>query len=292
MLPTLHYLTFTDPSELARPRHMAYWEWGDPANPKVAVCAHGLSRNGRDFDSLARVLSAHYRVICPDMAGRGKSSWLSNKSDYTYTLYMADVLALFSQLALKDVTWIGTSMGGIIGMMLAAMHQKHIKAMVLNDVGSIVSAEGLRRILGYVGLGGLFNDREAAMAYLKSVLLPFAITREDQWEQMFDISFVALPGGRYAIAYDPEINQPFRDAVSKSGEIADVDLTPVWNEVKCPVLLLRGEHSDILPRPAAEAMAQRPEPVKFIEIKGVGHAPALLDESQIGIIVDWAKGGA
>jgi pimeloyl-ACP methyl ester carboxylesterase len=283
----LHYLTLTDPHEPARPRHLAYLEWGDPANPRVAVCAHGLSRNARDFDALAQALSTRFRVICPDMAGRGKSSWLVNKSDYTYSLYVSDSLTLLDTIKAGSVTWIGTSMGGIVGMMIAATHKPRISALVLNDVGAIVSAGGLKRILGYVGIGSIFENKEAAMSSLKSILAPFNITTEEQWQYMFNASFVSLAGERYAMAYDPGINQPFRDAVSKAEGISDVDLTSFWNEVTCPVLILRGERSDILSRQTAEFMLGRPQPVELMEIKDTGHAPPLLDPSQIRIILDW-----
>ncbi len=283
MTPELYYLTLSDPYEPARPRHLAYWQWGDPANPRTVVCVHGLSRNGRDFDYIAQALSKQFRVICPDMAGRGKSSWLVRKSDYTYPLYMSDSLALLDQLKLDHVTWIGTSMGGIIGMMIAASQKNRITALGLNDVGAVVSAEGLKRILGYVGLGGAFENAAEAMATLKSILAPFNITSEVHWQHMFNISFVPLPGGRYALAYDPGINQPFRDAVSSAQGITDVDLRPVWDQITCPVLLLRGERSDILLKETAEAMSKRLQPVKFVEIKDTGHAPALLDESPVRI---------
>lgn len=293
MLPALHYLTLTDPHEPARPRHLAYLEWGDANNPKVAVCSHGLSRNARDFDFLAQALLAKgFRVICPDMAGRGKSDWLSEKSDYTYSLYISDSLALLDTLKLSDVAWIGTSMGGIIGMMIAATQKQRISQLVLNDIGAVVSAAGLKRILGYVGVGSAFNTAEEAMAHLKSVMAPFHIMSEAHWQHMFAISYVPLPGGQYSPAYDPGINQPFRDAISKPEGIADVDLTAIWNEIACPALLLRGEKSDILPKSVAEAMCGGSKPVKLVEIKDTGHAPPLLEESQIRIIVDWLTVGA
>lgn len=288
-MPRLNYLTLTDPYETGRPRHLAFWEWGDVANPRVLVCSHGLSRNGRDFDAVAQALSSDFRVICPDMAGRGKSDWLTNKADYTYSLYMSDSLTLLDELKLEHVTWLGTSMGGIIGMMIAAAQKNRISALGLNDIGAVVSAQGLKRILGYVGLGGTFDNAEDALKALKSIMAPFNITSEAHWQHMFAISFNNLPGGRYALAYDPGINQPFRDAVSSPQGIADVDLTPFWAQVSCPVLLLRGEKSDILPKATAEAMCKRDQPVKFFEIKDTGHAPALLEESQVRIIVDWVR---
>jgi len=289
-MPDLHYLTLYDPHEQARPRHLGYLEWTAPAGARTVVCSHGLTRNARDFDFLAQALNqAGFRVICPDMAGRGKSDWLVSKSDYSYTLYMSDALAVLDQLALGRVSWVGTSMGGIIGMMIAAAQKQRVATLVLNDIGASVSAKGLKRILGYVGVGSAFKNADEAMAYLKSVMEPFHITSEEHWRHMFEVSFSVLPGNRYALAYDPGINQPFRDAVSKPEGIGDVDLSPFWNEVTCPALLLRGELSDIFPREVAEAMCGKPQPVKCVEIKDTGHAPPLLDESQIGIILDWLK---
>jgi len=289
-MPELYYLTLSDPYELARPRHLAYLEWGDKNNPNVVVCSHGLSRNAHDFDLLAEALSNRFRVICVDMAGRGKSDWLVSKSGYTYALYVADSLALLDHLKISRTLWLGTSMGGIIGMMIAAAQKQRISGLVLNDVGAVISAEGLKRILGYVGVGSAFKTAEEAMTYLKSVLAPFNITSEAHWKYMFDASFSVLPDGRYALAYDPGINQPFRDAVSKPEGIADVDLTAVWNEITCPTLLLRGERSDILPKAVAESMQQSRQSVKLVEIKDTGHAPALLDEAQIRLVTDWMYG--
>jgi len=283
----LKYLTLTDPSNPARPRHMAYYEWGDSSNPRVAVCVHGLSRNGHDFDRLAEALAPHFRVLCPDMAGRGKSDWLERKSDYNYLTYCTDVTALCEQLRLKDVAFIGTSMGGIIGMMLAAGQPGRIERLVLNDIGSIVSAAGLTRILNYVGSSGVFAGADEAMAHLKSILAPFGISSEADWQHMFAISFNPLPDGRYAFAYDPDINLPFREAVSKEGAITDVDLSAIWNAVACPALVLRGEQSDILTHATAQSMCARAIPTQLVEFKHVGHAPTLLDSEQIQVILDW-----
>jgi len=287
VLGSLHYLTLSEPSNPAQPRHLAYWQWGDPYNPRVIVCVHGLSRNGRDFDTLAQALASEYRVLCPDMAGRGKSDWLTRKTDYNYPLYMADTMAFLDQMRLEQVTWIGTSMGGIIGMMLAAQQPQRISRMVLNDVGAIVSAKGLKRILNYVGSGNIFANADEAMAYLKPIITPWGIASEEQWQKMFAASFTALPDGRYALAYDPDISQPFKEATSKADTIADIDLSMVWNAIACPVLILRGSNSDILTHDTALAMCQRAVPTKLVEFEGAGHAPALLDDTQIRPIVDW-----
>jgi len=287
MAGTLHSLALADPSNPAQPRHLSYCEWGNAANTNVVVCVHGLSRNASDFDVLAEKLAPRFRVLCPDMAGRGKSDWLSNKTDYNYLTYLTDCTALLNTLKLEQITWVGTSMGGIIGMMLAAQQPARIKNMVLNDVGAIVSAQGLKRILGYVGSSSIFANAGEAMTYLKSVLAPFGITTEPEWQRMLEGSFNILPDGSYALAYDPAISQPFKEAATKADNIADVDLSVAWNAVPCPVLILRGAESDILRRETAQAMCQRAAPTKLVEFAGVGHAPALLSDEQTGIITEW-----
>jgi pimeloyl-ACP methyl ester carboxylesterase len=283
----LNYLTLSDPSNPARPRHLAYYEWGDAANPDVVVCVHGLSRNGRDFDSLAQALASRYRILCPDMAGRGKSDWLTSKTDYSYATYVADMFAFFNALQLKKVDWLGTSMGGIIGMMLAAQQQGHIGRLILNDIGSVVSATGLKRILSYVGSSSVFAHADEAMATLKSIIAPFGITSEAHWQYMFTASFNPLPDGRYAFAYDPDISKPLKETLNTADAITDIDLTAIWNAIQCPVLILRGAQSDILARTTALAMCQRTAPTRLVEFEGAGHAPALLDEVQIRTVVDW-----
>jgi pimeloyl-ACP methyl ester carboxylesterase len=280
-------LCLVDPSNPAQPRHIAYREWGNPANPYAVVCLHGLTRNSRDFDALAETLALRHRVICPDMAGRGKSNWLRHSSDYNYFTYLNDVNALLSHLQLNEVAWVGTSMGGIIGMMLAAQQPGRIVRMVLNDVGAIVSAQGLSRILGYAGAQSSFANASDAMAYLKSTYASFALSMEEDWQRFFDASLTPLPDGRYAVAYDPDLTRPLKEAAEEAETIADVDLSLFWNAVQCPVLILRGTQSDILTRATAQAMCKRPPLTKLIEIQDTGHAPALLDPKQIRIVVDW-----
>ncbi len=281
------YITLSEPSNPAEPRHMAYYEIGEANNANIVLCVHGLSRNGLDFEVLAQSLAPKYRVICPDMAGRGKSNWLTNKDGYNYYTYLADILLLINQLKITKFDWVGTSMGGIIGMMLAAQYPQFFKKMVLNDVGSVVSAKGLNRILGYVGKQTVFANEAEAMTTLKSIITFFGISSEEQWQQMFRASFVKLPDGRVAFAYDPEINKPFRETALKGDAITDVDLSAIWNAVQCPVLILRGAISDILTRETANKMCERQISTKLIEFAGVGHAPALLDENQITVIKDW-----
>lgn len=287
MISGINYITLSDPSCEARPRHMAYYEFGDKTNPNAIICVHGLSRNGLDFRPLAMELSKHYRVICPDIAGRGYSDWLSNKSDYNYLTYLSDIRSLMTQLGIFTSDWIGTSMGGIIGMMLAASQPETIKRLILNDIGKTVSAEGLKRIISYVGSSSIFTTHEVALAYLKVIIAPFGISSEAHWQFMFDSSFRKLHDGSYVLRYDPDISKPLHETAAKDDAINDIDLSAFWNEVKCQALILRGKTSDILTEKTASEMCMDRTDVKLVEFSGIGHAPALLDEFQINVITDW-----
>lgn len=282
------YIALLQPSNPTRQRRLSFREFGDINNPNVAVCVHGLSRNARDFDRLATALSSRYRVICPDMAGRGDSDWLDDKNGYNYITYISDIGALLLHLKITKVDWVGTSMGGIIGMMIAAQQPFLIKRMVINDIGAVVSAEGLKRILSFVGKKNVFDNRQEAMDVLKYYLQPFGITQEADWEFMCDISFRQQPDGRYHFNYDPEITKPFKEAAMATGNvISDIDLSLAWNAVQCPVLILRGTESDILDAATSQSMLKRTPATKLVEFPLVGHAPALLSPDQIRVITDW-----
>lgn len=283
-LPAPRYLTVAEPSHPAIPRHLAYYEYG--SGPNVIICAHGLSRNGQDFELLAQSLSGKYRVICPDMAGRGNSDWLTDKANYNYMTYILDVLALLKQLEIPQVDWVGTSMGGIMGMMLAAQQPLLIKRLVLNDVGSVVSSEGLKRIAGYVGTSKPFATREEATVYMHSTFASFGLSSDEEWQRMFETTFKQLADGTYSVRYDPDINKPFLEAIGK-GPITDVDLSAFWNAIFCPTLLLRGAESDILRRETAVRMQQSRPQVTLVEFPGIGHAPALFNAQQVKVITDW-----
>jgi pimeloyl-ACP methyl ester carboxylesterase len=287
-MPHTTYISLPAPSNPAQLRKIAVHEWGEAQNPNIVLCAHGLSRNAQDFRFLAEALAPHYRVLCPDMAGRGESDWLVNKNDYNYMTYASDVVAILLHLGITKVDWVGTSMGGIIAMMLAAQQPLLVKRLVINDIGSTVSAQGLKRILSFVGSKTVFDTRAEAMQTLKTYLQPFGITTESEWEYMCDVSFKKTQNGNYQFAYDPEITKPLRDATELAGkEVTDIDLSMFWNALQCPVLILRGADSDILSRSTAEAMLKRPFVTKLVEFPAVGHAPALLSANQIKVITDW-----
>ena len=286
MSPDIHFLVLSDPSSLKKMRRLAWREYGDAHNKRVIVCVHGLSRNSLDFDKIAQVLSTHYRVISVDVAGRGESDWLEDKNDYNYGVYLNDMHALFAHLQLNCVHWLGTSMGGIIGMMLGAQYPALIRRLILNDVGCVVSAEGLKRILGTADKKWMFDEKAAALAYLKTVITTFGIQSEEDWEYMFWASFKQTEEGKYCFRHDPDITRAFRESAMQDQGIQDVDLSMFWNAISCPVLLLRGMESDIITHEAASIMGKRPE-VSVVEFEGVGHVPALLDSQQIETVTNW-----
>ncbi len=271
--PRAHSVQCCGPHGLHR---MHYLEWGDPANPRVLVCVHGLTRNARDFDDLARALAGHYRVICPDVAGRGKSDWLAVKADYQFPTYVADMFTLLARLDVETVDWVGTSMGGLIGMLIASLPGNPIRKLVLNDVGPLITAQSLRRIGEYVGKAPVFPDRAAAEAYIRAVSAPFGQLTDAQWAQLTDSSIRQTDAG-WAMAYDPGIGDAFRQAPV----VLDVDLWPVYDSIRCPVLLVRGAESDLLLDETARRMTERGPQARRVDIPGVGHAPTLMDEAQI-----------
>lgn len=261
---------------------MAYTEWGDPANPRVLLCVHGLTRNGRDFDDLARVLADDYRVVCPDVVGRGRSDWLGVKSDYGFPVYVADMVTLIARLDVEEVHWVGTSMGGIIGMLLASQPHTPISRLVLNDVGPVITRVALERIAQYVGMTPRFPTMEAAEAYIREVSAPFGPLSDAQWRHLtqYSVRPVGGEGGGFAFVYDPGLGDAFR-----AGPIdADIDLWPVYEGVRCPTLALRGAQSDLLAADVFQAMGTRGPRARTVEFTGVGHAPMLMDPAQIEVV--------
>lgn len=261
---------------------VAYGEWLGPevAGPPV-VCVHGLTRNGRDFDPLARALASRHarRVVCPDVVGRGESDRLSNPDLYGYPQYLADMAVLLARLDADSVDWVGTSMGGLIGMLLAAQPKSPVRRLVMNDVGPLVTKAGLERIAGYVGKDPVFEDMAAAEAYYRLVLAGFGNLTDADWRHLATHGVRTLPDGRFGMAYDPGIAEAFRKQ-----PVTDVDLWAVWDMIRCPVLVIRGENSDILTRETAEGMTRRGPKATVVEIEATGHAPGLMDEHQIGLI--------
>ena len=268
---------------------MAYVEWGDASNPRVLVCVHGLTRCSRDFDFLAQALADEYRVVCPDVVGRGRSDWLRNKSLYAVPQYCADVTTLLARLDVETVDWVGTSMGGLIGMALAVQPETPIRRLVLNDVGPVITAASLERIGTYLGAAPRFDSIEQAEAFVRFVSATFGGFSDEQWRHLTVHVTRTAADGKVEFAYDPGIAEPFREAQASSNG-KDVELWPVYDGITCPTLLLRGEASDLLTHETALQMSQRGPRAKLVEVPGVGHAPMLMNSDQVAPLREFLLG--
>jgi pimeloyl-ACP methyl ester carboxylesterase len=252
---------------------MRYTEWGEPANPRVLVCVHGLTRNGRDFDYLAERVSDAYRVVCPDVAGRGRSDWLRDPADYTYPVYLGDMATLIASLHAETVDWLGTSMGGIIGMILAGLPGSPLRKLVLNDVGCHIPKAAIERIGEYVGREPVFDSIEDLETAIRATS-PFGELTGEQWRHLA-IHVAKREDGKWRFRYDPGIGRNFHAVPA-----ADVDLRPYWTAVHGPVLVVRGEQSDLLLPQTLEEMRRRPHTESF-EVPRTGHCPMLMNDEQV-----------
>lgn len=256
---------------------------GDPA--RTVVCVHGLSRNGRDFDWLAQALAADgFRVICPDMPGRGRSPAFSNPAWYNYPQYMADMVALIAHLQVDKVDWVGTSMGGIIGMTLASQKDHPIRKMVINDIGTFIPKEALERIKQYVSLNPSYSSWDSYYEAFKKRQQTFGLQTEEEWEYLARVSAEQTVDGKYRLAYDPKV----AFGLESAGHVTDMNLWPLWSQINLPMLLLRGGDSDVLPAETLEQMKAGKD-ARTMTFQGVGHAPALMNKEQIGVIRDFLK---
>ena len=259
---------------------MAYREWGDPDNPRVLLCVHGLTRNSLDFCHVAHALSSTYRVVAPDVVGRGESDFHPEPMAYNNLTYATDMVTLMGRLGVEKVDWLGTSMGGLIGMLLAGQARSPIRRLILNDVGTTLSIEALKRIAGYVGDPYEFADIETAQRYARVIFAPFALSTEAQWQRLYDSTFKTLPTGRVRFNYDRLIGQPLKQALLGGA----VDLWPIYDRIQCPTLLIRGETSDLLTADTALAMTQRGPRATLQTVLGVGHAPMFMSDDQVAIV--------
>lgn len=268
---------------------MAYLDHGVAGDPVPVVCVHGLTRNGRDFDRLAAALASTRRVVCPDVVGRGGSDWLADPAGYSYPQYLADMNALLARLGAEQVDWVGTSMGGLIGLQLAAAPGTPIRRLVLNDVGPFIPKAALERIGTYVGTDPRFADLGAAETYLRRIHAGFALADDAAWRDLTRHSVCpaadSAENGAWRLAYDPGIAAAFR-----AGPLADVDLWAVWDQVRVPVLVLRGGKSDLLTTETAAEMTRRGPRAQVVEIPEAGHAPGLTSEAEIGIVSGFLLG--
>ena len=281
--PRLRHVQCLAPEGLHR---MAYWEWGDAANPKVLVCVHGLSRQGRDFDTFARAMSADYRVVCPDVAGRGQSGWLKNPAYYAIPVYVADMVTLLARLDATEVHWVGTSMGGLIGMGLAALPDSPVNRLVLNDVGPAIEYAALARIGGYLGQPAHWKTVDEAADALLAISRGFGPHTREQWLALTRPQLVA-DGDGFKSHYDRAIAVPFKAITPELAAAGEAALWHAYDALKIPTLVLRGAESDLLSRATADAMAQRGPRARVHEVAGVGHAPTLVQQDQIAVVRDF-----
>jgi len=269
-------------------RRLGYAEWGSRHAARTIVCVHGVSRTGRDFDVLARALvEQDARVIAPDLPGRGRSEWLASATHYTDRAYTSAMGALIARLDVEQVDWIGTSLGGHIGMMLAAEQSTPIRRLVLNDFGARVSASALRRIGGYLTRSWKFESIDALEVHLRDALAPFGDLSDAQWRELSLHSAVPDPSDGFRFHFDPAIGARFAIPIW-----LDIVLWTLWDKIECPVLILRGEDSDLLSSDTVDLMLRRglaakAGKVSAIEIAGCGHAPALLDAEQVGAVQNF-----
>lgn len=278
-LPILHFIDCPNPGGAEGTHRMAYWEWPNPAATKTVVCVHGLTRQGRDFDLLAGELAKQYRVLSVDVAGRGRSGWLPEKKMYHYGTYVGDMVYFLESLGVKGAYWVGTSMGGLIGITLASAFPDYIAKLVVNDIGPHMPEEALRRIAAYVGQPISFNTPEEAIAYTAQILSPWGIKDAVHWKHMAEHSFVHQDG-RYISHYDPGIREAFAEITG------DIALWEIWEPIQCPVLVLRGENSDLL-LPATYQRMLTKKGVEGVQLPGIGHAPSLMTHDQILKVKTW-----
>ncbi|MGG1396897.1 alpha/beta hydrolase [Bacillus salipaludis] len=261
-----------------------FTEWGNPKNPTI-VCWHGLTRNGRDFDKIASFLEKEYHVLCPDTIGRGWSQWSSSpEKEYCFEVYSSLAIGLLDRLEIEQVRWIGTSMGGAIGMRIAGTPewQKRITHLVLNDIGagalenSAQNIEGIKRIISYVAAPPQFKTVSELKTYYQTIYATFGFSNEQEWIDFTRFSCRRKDGGGVGPDYDPNIALQFH-------HLEDLNLWNYWEAIQSKVLLIRGEISDVLPFDVAEKMKERPN-CQMVTIPKLGHAPALNTGEQISII--------
>jgi len=267
---------------------IAYLEWGDPRNRDVLVCVHGLTRSSRDFDDLARALCGQFRVVCPDVAGRGDSDRLPDPMLYSVPQYVSDMVTLIARLDVEAVSWVGTSLGGLTGMALAAQTATPVSKLVLNDAGPVIAKASLERIAAYIGLSPVFAGIEQAEEYVRTISAPFGPHSDAQWRFLTETWLRKNEDGSLRPHYDPRIAEAFRAAIPEK----DLELWHLYDAVHCPTLVLRGEHSDLLSRDTANEMTRRGPKARVIEIPGVGHAPTLMHPGQISLVRDFLMEGA
>ena len=292
--PTLNYVQCPDATGGHR---MAYWQWGDDTAGHVIVCVHGLSRQGRDFDVLAQALVAKsggsVRVVCPDVVGRGESDWLTDPALYQVPTYAADMLALLAHLKPTTLDWLGTSMGGLIGMALCGQPNLPlpvpVRRLVLNDVGPVIQWESIVRIGGYLGRNMEFDSLQAAADAMWAISTSFGPHTAEQWLALS--RHMVKPRGDsqsgVRLHYDPAIAVGVRALTAEAAVQGEAMLWYLYDAISAPTLLLRGAESDLLAPATAQQMTQRGPKAQLVEFSGVGHAPTLIAADQIDAVASF-----
>ena len=268
------------------PHRMAYHAWGNPNNPKVLVCVHGLTRRGSDFKTLAQAMSHDYYVVCPDVVGRGDSDRLKNPMLYAVPQYVADMASLIKHLGVSQVDWFGTSMGGLIGMVYASMPKNPIRRMLINDVGPRIEAEAIKRLASYVGQPFSFSNRADALQRLNEICASFGSHTPEEWE-IYNGPMLVQKDGLWVMHYDPDISVPFASVnpiMAKAGEMA---MWHAFKQIHIPMLIVRGGESDLLSAKTVAEMCKVNPYIRSIEIPGVGHAPAFVKSEQVALAKEF-----
>ena len=281
--PRLKYVQCLGATGLHR---MAYWEWGDPRCGRVLVCVHGLGRQGRDFDTLARAMRDGYRVVCPDVVGRGESDRLADPMGYQVPAYVADMITLIARLDVDKVAWLGTSMGGLIGMALAGLPATPVARLVLNDVGPAIDAAGIARIAGYFGAPLSWTSEDEAADYLSTISRGFGPHTREAWMALTR-PMLRRDGERFRLHYDPAIAIALRAVSPAAAAAGQTALWAAFDAIRCPTLVLRGAESDVLSPATAKAMSERGPKARLREIAGVGHAPTLVAPEQVDLVREF-----
>jgi pimeloyl-ACP methyl ester carboxylesterase len=282
---TIDSVQCSSPAGLHR---VAYKAWGDPANPRVLVCVHGVTRVGDDFDALAAALADRYRVICPDVVGRGRSGRLALAGLYTVPQYVADMVTLIARVTNVPgsdgtVDWFGTSMGGLIGMVLASLPDNPVRRLVLNDIGPIIDPGALARIGDYIGQDLRFASFDEGAAYIRTVSAAFGPHSDAEWHKLAADVLRQREDGSWQRHYDMALAQPFKAATPETAGRDEAALWTAYDAITCPTLLVRGAESDLLSAQTAHMMTERGPRPELVEIPGVGHAPTFVQPGQIAI---------
>ncbi|WP_176649856.1 alpha/beta fold hydrolase [Duganella sp. SG902] len=279
---------------LAGLHRMAYKEWGDESNPNVLVCVHGVTRVSDDFDNMARALAGDYRVICPDIVGRGRSDWLKNPQLYRIPQYVSDIVTLLARVLpdaeSQKVDWFGTSMGGLIGMGLASLPGNPIRKLVLNDIGPVLAPQALQRIGDYIGQDLRFDSFEDGAKFIRDVSLSFGEHTEQEWHKLATDVLRQDKDGKWVRHYDMGLALPFRSATPESADADQAMLWAAYEAIQCPTLLVRGAESDLLSPETARLMTERGPKATLVEIPNVGHAPTFIHDDQIAIAKQFLLG--